>query len=64
MSWIGLRCVIVVFPDHTHLRFHNTNPVIKVKEETFYSQVKSPIGFNFGRQKSLLYVNNGPFYNE
>ena len=21
MPWVGLQCVIVVFPDHTHLRF-------------------------------------------
>ena len=21
MSWVGLQCVIVEFPDHTHLRF-------------------------------------------
>ena len=21
LSWVGLRCVIVVFPDHTHLLF-------------------------------------------
>ena len=21
MPWVGLRCVIVVFPDHTHLLF-------------------------------------------
>ena len=21
VSWVGLRCVIVVFPDHTHLLF-------------------------------------------
>ena len=21
MSWVGLQCVIVVFPDHTHLLF-------------------------------------------
>ena len=61
MPWIDLQCVIVVFPENTHLRFHTTNPVIKVKEVTFHSQVKSHIGFNFGRQKSLLYVNNGPF---
>ena len=23
MPWVGLRCVIVVFPDHTHLHFVN-----------------------------------------
>ena len=22
MPWVGLRCVIVVFPDHTHLLFN------------------------------------------
>ena len=22
VSWVGLQCVIVVFPDHTHLLFH------------------------------------------
>ena len=22
MPWVGLQCVIVVFPDHTHLLFH------------------------------------------
>ena len=22
MSWVGLHCVIVVFPDHTRLLFH------------------------------------------
>ena len=21
MPWVGLQCVIVAFPDHTHLRF-------------------------------------------
>ena len=21
VSWVGLRCVIVIFPDHTHLLF-------------------------------------------
>ena len=21
INWVGLRCVIVVFPDHTHLLF-------------------------------------------
>ena len=21
VSWVGLQCVIVVFPDHAHLRF-------------------------------------------
>ena len=21
MPWVGVQCVIVVFPDHTHLRF-------------------------------------------
>ena len=21
VPWVGLQCVIVVFPDHTHLRF-------------------------------------------
>ena len=22
VPWVGLQCVIVVFPDHTHLLFH------------------------------------------
>ena len=22
VPWVGLQCVIVVFPDHTHSRFH------------------------------------------
>ena len=25
VPWVGLRCVIVVFPDHTHLHFNYTN---------------------------------------
>ena len=27
MTWVGMRCVILVFPDHTHLRF-DTNGAI------------------------------------
>ena len=23
VSWVGLQCVIVVFPDHTHILFYN-----------------------------------------
>ena len=23
VPWVGLQCIIVVFPDHTHLRFVN-----------------------------------------
>ena len=23
LLWVGLQCVIVVFPDHTHLHFEN-----------------------------------------
>ena len=46
LPWAGLQCVIVVFPDHTYLLFHNINPIIKVKEETFHSQVKSHITIN------------------
>ena len=22
VPWVGLQCIIVVFPDHTHLHFH------------------------------------------
>ena len=24
VPWVGLQCVIVIFPDHTHLLFCNT----------------------------------------
>ena len=24
--WVGLQCVIVLFPDHTHLLFENSSP--------------------------------------
>ena len=23
VPWVGLQCLIVVFPDHTHLRFYS-----------------------------------------
>ena len=26
MPWVGLQCVIVVFPDHTHLLFKEEKP--------------------------------------
>ena len=25
LSWVGLHCVVVVFPDHTHLFTNNTH---------------------------------------
>ena len=36
VQWVGLQCVIAVFPDHTHLLFENmhfgnsTNPICRV----------------------------------
>ena len=27
VSWVGLQCVIVVFPDHTHLIFGKNLPI-------------------------------------
>ena len=31
VPWVGLQCVIVVFPDHTHLRFGNKTSIGKYK---------------------------------
>ena len=28
MLWVGLHCVIVVFPDHTHLLFYNGTIIV------------------------------------
>ena len=30
-TWVGLQCVIVVFPDHTHLFFYHRNAMYKLK---------------------------------
>ena len=29
VPWVGLQCVIVVFPDHTHFLFYNSPLIIK-----------------------------------
>ena len=31
MPWVGLQCVIVVFPDHTHLLFMASEPKTNLK---------------------------------
>ena len=31
VPWVGLQCVLVVFPDHTHLRFSVSNVLINKK---------------------------------
>ena len=28
VPWVGLQCVIVVFPDHTHLLFYDTDSLV------------------------------------
>ena len=37
VSWVGLQCVIVVFPDHTHLLFH-TLVVFSFKKASGYDE--------------------------
>ena len=43
VPWIGLRCVIVVFPDHTHLLFNKQilNDVVNNIESTRISIMTS-----------------------
>ena len=64
---IGLQCVIVVFPDHTHLLFFNCHEIVDL---TFnccllcvtitYNSVTKTVAFTFGichqknTRKSLL----------
>ena len=35
VPWVGMQCVIVVFPDHTHLLFVNNNDLRMSVERTY-----------------------------
>ena len=37
VPWVGLQCVIVVFPDHTHLLFSGIADYLQVKKVCEYS---------------------------
>ena len=45
MPWVGLQCVIVVFPDHTHLFF-----VVVVFFVVFFQVFNSFLTFNDKKQ--------------
>ena len=60
-SWVGLQCLIVVFPDHTHLLFCNASSPCKSflrcrfgtsERESYISRnifgTKGPMTLNFG----------------
>ena len=51
MPWVGLRCVIVVFPDHTHLLFvlaKTTDP----DEMSHYASFRLDLRFCHNTQSS------------
>ena len=41
VPWVGLRCVIVVFPDHTYLLFGDS-VYIEMSFDVFYSNRADP----------------------
>ena len=41
--WVGLQCVIVVFPDHTHLFFYYDRALnLSMLQELVYNVIKGP----------------------
>ena len=41
--WVGLQCVIVVFPDHTHLSFYYDRALnLSMLQELVYNVTKGP----------------------
>ena len=66
VPWVGLKCVIVVFPDHTHLLFN----VRQVPREMFKTKAKAFLHLprdlaNFSELKTMLdryYCTNSTFY--
>ena len=50
MPWVGLRCVIVVFPDHTHLFFgHTVNPVLNGHSKKTKNGFQDRLSLNAGQ---------------
>ena len=37
VAWVGLQCVIVIYPDHTHLRFGVADMTLKFKVNFKYT---------------------------
>ena len=42
VPWVGMQCVIVVFPDHTHLLFDNLN-LLPPKPKFTFKQLKKGV---------------------
>ena len=60
MPWVGLQCVVVVFPDHTHLLFlYDTSlverePIVLIAFDDLRDSLTPPLIF------SLIYLNTLP----
>ena len=46
---VGLQCVIVVFPDHTHLLFDCRNAILRYSGTSYGHTVVTVVFFSVGR---------------